>query len=526
MSANNILLGYARPYIPMTNSSISYSFYENCSVTPAWPFRPSFGSTVRSDTLAPKHLSSIEICSPDEATATVFYNESQYSNIAVMSLDGLLSPISLYPTPYASTFHVALHRRSLCPYCKGLGIYTYTDIVQSPIPINPPSNTSIIEIPDLPTVQKTMSCKFCVPDEQIKNAMKRGGQPSEVVPPYLIGSGIDRVIISDRAIALQYRSSIINNYTLNPIVLSTNDTDFSCSMHKQLNDTCAHSIEAVAFGNIKPPAGNALRAAVSYSPEKNYNAFETSESNPNFQQNQRFFGLRGPLMLHSWGYDLDGYPVPNSSGEYKLLPNGQIVTDNDGNYVGKNQILQSDGSYSPPYKESTFYKSWAQQPATWPVGPIDLRWDEIGRVWTIGANYKPVWVVIEYDLLNDDPVRGVVVESSYSNSPLPSGLRKVVYVKDTMGMFSAPRGAALYCKYDSVNGFYEPIYNRPLVTSGVIEGANTATISTAYTPSTISDDIVSNYTTVFDNPLNLTVNYNTIGLFTFLNGKWILQASS
>jgi hypothetical protein len=93
-------------------------------------------------------------------------------------------------------------------------------------------------------------------------------------------------------------------------------------------------------------------------------------------------------------------------------------------------------------------------------------------------------------------------------------------------MFSAPRGAALYCKYDSVNGFYEPIYNRPLVTTGLMLGGNSATIYTAYTPSSVSGDIVSSYTAVFDNPLNIGISSNTIGLFTFLNGKWILQAST
>jgi hypothetical protein len=354
--------------------------------------------------------------------------------------------------------------------------------------------------------------------------MMRGAQPAEMTPPYLIGSGTDRQIISDRNLAVQYRASIINNYTLNPIVLASGG-DFSCMMHKQIDDKCGHCIEVVAYGNVVPSGvGDALRGAVS-SNSKNYSHLD-SNVDPLYSQNQRFFGLRGPLMLHSWGYDLEGYPVPNSSGEYMTGSDGLLVRDNNGNYVGKNQELQPDGSYSPPYKESTFYKSWAQQPGTWPVGPIDLRWDDIGRVWTIGSNYKPVWVVIEVDMVNDTPARGIVIESSYANNPLPSGLRKLVFVKDNLGMFSAPRGAALYCRYDSVNGFYEPIYNRPLVTTGLMLGGNSATIYTAYTPSSVSEDIVSSYTAVFDNPLNIAVSSNTIGLFTFLNGKWILQAST
>jgi hypothetical protein len=38
-------------------------------------------------------------------------------------------------------------------------------------------------------------------------------------------------------------------------------------------------------------------------------------SNWMHEMNQRFMGLRGPLVLHSWGYDQDGYPVPNASDE-------------------------------------------------------------------------------------------------------------------------------------------------------------------------------------------------------------------
>ena len=34
--------------------------------------------------------------------------------------------------------------------------------------------------------------------------------------------------------------------------------------------------------------------------------------------NQRFFCFRGPMVMHGWGYDMEGYPVPNESDEPKI----------------------------------------------------------------------------------------------------------------------------------------------------------------------------------------------------------------
>lgn len=512
----SVLVGAAYPFLHK-NSAVN-NFATQCQFDPGWPNKPIIPNSVPCDVKAPKHVSAVSLYDPGEMDKALFEDGESYAKKSVMSLDGIFSPISLYPTPYFSTFPITKYRRSICPQCNGNGNYTYNELIEATI-------TNANDISDIiaANIDKNIPCPFCLPDEDIVGLKKMSVQPSELTPPYLIGSGTDRTIIDDRATAVQFQASIINNYTLNPIVLSATGADFSCFSHKQSTDRCGHSIDVLAFGNVIPSGNDALRSALSENPEKNYNDLDL---NAKGTQNYRFFGLRGPLMLHSWGYDLEGYPVPNSSGECLLAADGKPVLDSKNNRVGKNQRLQSDGSYTPPYKERSFMKGWAQQAGSWPVGPIDLRWDDIGRVWTIGSNYKPVWVVIEQDLLDDTPARGIIVESSYNNSPLPTGFRKLVFVKDNMGMFSAPRGAALYCKYDSVNGFYEPIYNRPLVTTGLVLGGNTATIYTAYTPSSVSNDIVSSYTTVFDNPLNIGASSNTVGLFTFLNGKWILQAST
>lgn len=515
----SVLVGAASPFLH--RQSDVFDFGAQCSFDPKWPYSPRLPASVASNPKSPRHVAAVSLYDPAELDKTVFGDAENYNKKSVMSLDGIFSPISLYPTPYGATYSIAKYPRSTCPLCQGLGSYTYTQKNESMVQESGDTD-EILNNADQGVISP---CPFCEPEATIEGLKKKGAQPAEVTPPYLIGSGTDRQIISDRNEAVRLQASIVNNYTLNPVVLSATGADFSCLQAKQANDRCGYSIDVLAFGNVLPNPNDALRSALSENPDKNYAALDTNAELPTFTQNYRFFGLRGPLMVHGWGYDLEGYPVPNSSGEIQIDAFGNPILDVNGQTVGKNQKRQSDGTYSAPYKERTFARGWAQQPASWPVGPVDLRWDSNARVWTVGSNYKPVWVVLETDLVNDNPVRGIVVESSYNNEPLPSGLRKLVFVKDTMGMFSAPRGAALYCRYDSMNGFYEPIYNRPLVTSGLIVSANTATIYTAYAPSQVSEDIVSSYATVFDNPLNYGITYNTIGLFTFLNGKWILQSS-
>ena len=58
-------------------------------------------------------------------------------------------------------------------------------------------------------------------------------------------------------------------------------------------------------------------------------------------------------MVHGWGYDTEGYPVPNSCYEPKVV-NGQIILDDNGNVIYKNQTQNPDGTWTKPYKENSF----------------------------------------------------------------------------------------------------------------------------------------------------------------------------
>jgi len=463
-----------------------------------------------------------------------------HNSKSMMSLDGIFSPISFYPTPYSSTFNITKYPTPNCPFCFGTKTYTYTaDNDNMTL-----SMGGVKQIKDQQTT-KTRSCPFCESLEDKNKKQYLSASPKESMPPFIIASGDDLTIISKLPTTGSSGNPVINYGTLNPIVLSSISGEFSNFQNKQSGDLTGHSIDLVSFGFTIPKNGDGLRPSFSNRIERSYLDYDlnlvtwTEElatkgiaipAIPPISNNMRFFGLRGPIMLHGWGYDLDGFPVPNSSGEPKI-ENGQIIRDSNYNIIGKNQkwIDSANGGYwSKPYKENTFYKGWAQQPGSWPVGPIDFRWDEIAGVWTVGANYKPVHIVIEEDLVGTKPSRGELIDSTYDNSPLPDELRRLVFVKDSFGMYPAPRGAALYCRYNSINGFYEPIGHKPFFTSGTIISADTVEIYKIYSKPNnpeirLSDDPeLEQYETIYKNPLEFDINIGSKGLFTFLDGYWTL----
>ena len=87
---------------------------------------------------------------------------------------------------------------------------------------------------------------------------------------------------------------------------------------------------------------------------------------PDYNSYYRFLALRGPLMIHGWGYDINGKPIPNSE----------------------------EGVDSPQFKSTydglsdKFSQNWLQDPDTWPVAPVDLRFDRKRGVWTVPSAFR------------------------------------------------------------------------------------------------------------------------------------------
>lgn len=94
-------------------------------------------------------------------------------------------------------------------------------------------------------------------------------------------------------------------------------------------------------------------------------------------ENFRIPALRGPLVLQGWGYDTTGKPIPNSADNYINTEYGQFK---------KNGLTNK------------FMKDWLQNPKTWPVGPIDLRFDRERGVWTCASPNKIVVARLKEDL--------------------------------------------------------------------------------------------------------------------------------
>ena len=90
-----------------------------------------------------------------------------------------------------------------------------------------------------------------------------------------------------------------------------------------------------------------------------------------FPEEMRVMATKGPLLLHGWGYDTQGKPIPNK------------IDDDNQAALG---IFNGDGL------KDQFLDQWLRKPKTWPVGPVDLRFDRDRGVWTI-PNRFGIWKV-------------------------------------------------------------------------------------------------------------------------------------
>ena len=94
--------------------------------------------------------------------------------------------------------------------------------------------------------------------------------------------------------------------------------------------------------------------------------YYTSEKQA-YSSDYRFFALRGPMVLTGWGYDLDSKPIPNAA-------------DTEGN--------AENGIFTDTALKDTFMDDWLRKPHTWPVGPVDLRFDRKRGVWVSPPTHR------------------------------------------------------------------------------------------------------------------------------------------
>lgn len=163
-----------------------------------------------------------------------------------------------------------------------------------------------------------------------------------------------------------------------------------------------------------------------------------------YSADYRFLGMRGPILLHSWGYDTEGKPIPNSS-------------DNDNDTKA--------GIFKKDYLKDQFLKDWLGKPATWPVAPVDFRFDRKRGVWVSPPGYKVVVAKLDESLEPYGQAKATLINEDVENGKRfgndlyskegekvtqDSGKIKVV---DRIGA-KYKKNTKVYCYYDTYNSEY------------------------------------------------------------------------
>ncbi len=369
-SPSTVLIAQASPYISMLDTNPPYieptglySAPTGVLPTPNPPTSRSFVTPDSTDTGitgvfsldrlsdAVRYRTNVGMYETKEIPAQI---KKDYGLQSMMSLDGIFSPVSFYPTLKNSTFSLGLYNTNLCPFCKKskqilIDFATY-------------SSAGVSQVTGIP-----IFCNKCgrLNDNRIDNLSSTatttaGTQSIETLPPYIISSGTDISILQNFKLLAGVSSASttsaastsqsnntgggagvsipINMTTLNPIVVpygnlsNTNVQHYTGNhpenAHSGLGDSrtfidrSRHSIEIVGRGAVQPKILDIhtnMNKALINRRNADYCQYDLLLADKlgsgTYVNNQRFIGLKGPIVMHSWGYDLEGYPVPNAADE-------------------------------------------------------------------------------------------------------------------------------------------------------------------------------------------------------------------
>lgn len=176
-------------------------------------------------------------------------------------------------------------------------------------------------------------------------------------------------------------------------------------------------------------------------------------NNIQYTDDYRYMAHRGPLVVHGWGYDIMGKPIPNHK-ENNISGGGSESAGNllNGGVFGTHQTNYSGLS-------DQFYGGWLQRPDTWPAGPVDLRWDRNRGVWTVPSDLRFYLVRLTTNLaaVNDTATCNVynaedVFDTGGDIIPTPQVTVTMPYADVTI---SADQDILVYWSHES--GMYFPI---------------------------------------------------------------------
>lgn len=174
----------------------------------------------------------------------------------------------------------------------------------------------------------------------------------------------------------------------------------------------------------------------------------TNTKNINVQKDKikdhvRTMGLKGPMYLSGWGYDVRGLPVPNGSG----------ITVETGVLNGKPQYgTDPSGNYK-------FHPETSTNRGRWKTGPVDLRWHDKRKVW-VGGQEMLEGYLLENLSAPSTPSGSTTAKMSVLRIAASGGLENKISENITITnrdpSLSASSGA--YCMAVDINYEWRPIY--------------------------------------------------------------------
>ena len=322
--------------------------------------------------LPPNHKKRKNVVVGDRHTFSAF---SGYASTAMMSFDGLFRPVSkgsgLYRANLPTMKQGSEYNESLCPSTGNkrdigatggyagynTGELNYQNVKMSiapPPPINLMSGLII-------------SANYLDPlADPISNAVFTNDQRSIGAFGTGVGSGVAK-----------------KGYEPAPTGTGGN---------LLITHASGHDIESVARGDLAGLRQLGGNSGSSFSGASMIIAGESGR----YSGDYRFMAMRGPIVLHSWGYDTYGKPVPNSRGysgdmSFQTGVGGgwdtSIVADT-GNRHQKSQSGLTD----------RFAPNWLSDATNWPVAPVDLRYDRASGVWTTPPPFRLMKVQAVQDI--------------------------------------------------------------------------------------------------------------------------------
>lgn len=174
-------------------------------------------------------------------------------------------------------------------------------------------------------------------------------------------------------------------------------------------------------------------------PPSSINLYEWEEAGKAHPEDVRFMALRGPLVMHGWGYDLEGKPVPN-------------LADSEDNAQA--------GTFESTNLTNKFLDKWLRKPHTWPLAPVDLRLDRKRGVWTVPNSFRIIHARITGgDLLPGEDSKAVQMVNGGSiydgeGNEISDGN---IHVYNPEWSPSISSGGYFYAYYDTLDCKYYPI---------------------------------------------------------------------